>query len=83
MTATGEVAKRRTQAERSTNTRDKIVRGAANCIAENGYKAATMQAIAEYAGITWGRHSISFRQQGSHFQGGQRIGSAGVSPQYV
>ena len=75
MTATGEVVKRRTQAERSTNTRDKIVRGAANCIAENGYKAATMQAIAEYAGITWGAIQYHFGNKVAIFKAVNELGA--------
>lgn len=75
MTATGEVAKRRTQVERTTKTRDGIVRGAARCIAENGYKAATMQAIAEYAGITWGAIQYHFGNKQAIFKAVNELGA--------
>ena len=45
---------RRTQAERSAETREKVVRAATECVAELGYSGATMSAIAQRAGVTWG-----------------------------
>ena len=45
---------RRTQEERSAETRSKVIRAAAECLAELGFKGATMSAIAERAGVTWG-----------------------------
>lgn len=44
----------RTQAERSAETREKIVAGATACIAERGFGNATMFNIAHRAGVTWG-----------------------------
>jgi len=45
---------RRTQVERSAATRARGIRAAADCLAEQGFKGATMSAIAERAGVTWG-----------------------------
>ncbi|MBP1684581.1 MAG: TetR/AcrR family transcriptional regulator [Deltaproteobacteria bacterium] len=44
----------RTQAERSAETREKIIAGATACIAERGFGNATMFNIAHRAGVTWG-----------------------------
>ncbi len=62
------VRTRRTQEERSTETQDKIIRGAAKCIVEPGYKAATMKGIAEAAGVTWGaiQHDFGDKENISH-----------------
>ena len=67
--------KRRTQEERSTETRDKIVRGAAKCIVEHGYKAATMKAIAEAAGVTWGAIQHHFGDKESILKGVTDLGA--------
>jgi len=45
---------RRTQVERSAATRARVIRAAADCLADQGFKGATMSAIAERAGVTWG-----------------------------
>jgi AcrR family transcriptional regulator len=44
----------RTQAERSAETREKIVAAATECIAQHGFGNATMFNIAHRAGVTWG-----------------------------
>lgn len=69
------VRKRRTQEERSTQTQDKIVRGAAKCIVEQGYKATTMKAIAEAAGITWGAIQHHFGDKESILKGVTDLGA--------
>ncbi len=51
---------RRTQAERSAATREKVIRAATECIAEGGFGAATMTRIAERAGVTWGAMQHQF-----------------------
>jgi AcrR family transcriptional regulator len=45
---------RRTQAERSAETRARIVAAATECIAQLGFSNATMFSIAHEAGLTWG-----------------------------
>lgn len=44
----------KTHAERSAETRGKIVEAVVSCIAELGLKKTTTNAIAERAGVTWG-----------------------------
>ena len=57
MTSGGSAAPRRarrTQEERSAETRARVTTAAAECLAETGLKGATMSAIAKRAGVTWG-----------------------------
>ena len=49
-----QINKPRTHAERSAETRGKIVDAVVDCIAEFGLKKTTTNAIAERAGVTWG-----------------------------
>jgi AcrR family transcriptional regulator len=49
-----EKAASKTHAERSAETRSKIVEAVVSCIAELGLKKTTTNAIAERAGVTWG-----------------------------
>jgi AcrR family transcriptional regulator len=58
-------ATRRTQAERSAETRDKVVRAAIACIAEEGFKHATTGRIARRAGVTWGAIQHQFGDKDS------------------
>jgi AcrR family transcriptional regulator len=44
----------RTQAQRSATTQQKIVDGAVACVADGGFGAATMAAVADRAGVTVG-----------------------------
>jgi AcrR family transcriptional regulator len=44
----------RTHAERSSETREKVIEAATRCIAEYGYQQATVTRIAELSGISWG-----------------------------
>lgn len=46
--------RRRTQAERSTATRARIVEAVVACVNELGFRRATASAIARRAGVTWG-----------------------------
>lgn len=55
----------RTQRERSAETRAKIVIAATECVAEEGFRAATMGAIAERAGVSWGAIQHQFREKGA------------------
>jgi AcrR family transcriptional regulator len=45
---------RRSQAERTANTRAKVIAAVVDTIAELGYQRTTAQAIANRAGVTWG-----------------------------
>jgi AcrR family transcriptional regulator len=51
---------RRTQAERSAETRARVVRAATECVGELGYAGATTARIAERAGVTWGAMQHQF-----------------------
>lgn len=51
---------RRTQEERSAETRAKVVAAATECVAELGFRGATMNAIAARAGVTWGAMQHQF-----------------------
>jgi len=44
----------RTHAERSSDTREKVIRAATRCIAKYGYQQATVTRIAELSGVSWG-----------------------------
>ncbi|MCG8592392.1 MAG: TetR/AcrR family transcriptional regulator [Proteobacteria bacterium] len=44
----------RTQAERSAETRDKVIRATMDCLAERGYAATTVASIVRRSGVTWG-----------------------------
>ena len=46
--------KRRTQAERSALTREKVIQATVDCIVEEGINNATAAHIAERSGVTWG-----------------------------
>lgn len=45
---------RRTQEERSTSTREKVIRGTIDCIVEEGLQATTAARIAARSGVSWG-----------------------------
>lgn len=45
---------RRSHAERSSETREKVIQAAIRCIAEYGYKDTTVTRIAKLAGVSWG-----------------------------
>lgn len=47
-------AGRRAQAERSEETRERVIKAAIQCIAEDGYKHASVTRIAERSGVSWG-----------------------------
>jgi len=53
----------RTQEERSAATRAKLVTAATECVAELGLRAATMGAIAERAGVSWGAIQHQFGEK--------------------
>ena len=54
---------RRRQEDRSADTRAKVIRAATECLAEKGFRGATMTAIAERAGVTWGAIQHQFREK--------------------
>lgn len=56
----GRARRRRTQAERSAETRARVVWAATECIGELGYAGATMARIADRAGVTWGAMQHQF-----------------------
>lgn len=53
----------RTQEERSAATRAKVIQAATECVAELGFRAATMGAIAERAGVSWGAIQHQFGEK--------------------
>ena len=55
----------RTQAERSADTRDKVINAAIACIAEDGFKQTTTTRIARRAGVTWGAIQHQFGDKDS------------------
>jgi len=46
--------RRRTNAERSATTREKVIQAVVDCIAEEGLASTTASRIAERSGVTWG-----------------------------
>jgi len=52
--------RRRTQAERSAETREKVLQAVIDCIAEEGLPNASAIRIAERAGVTWGAIAHQF-----------------------
>ncbi len=46
--------RRRTQEERSAETRARVIRAATDSVVELGFRGATMTAISKRAGVTWG-----------------------------
>lgn len=46
--------RRRTQAERSASTRERVIRAVLDCVAEEGLANTTAARIAERSGVTWG-----------------------------
>jgi len=53
----------RTQEQRSASTRAKVVAAATECVAELGFRGATMGAIAERAGVSWGAIQHQFGEK--------------------
>jgi AcrR family transcriptional regulator len=47
-------SQRRTQAERSALTREKVIRAVVDCVVEEGLHNTTAARIAERSGVTWG-----------------------------
>ena len=54
----------RTQEQRSAETRARIIAAATECIAELGLRGATMGAIGERAGVSWGAIQHQFGEKG-------------------
>lgn len=52
--------RRRTQAERSAETREKVIQAVIECIAEEGLHNTSAARIAERAGVTWGAIAHQF-----------------------
>ena len=61
------MASRRRQMERSAETRAKVVLAATECVAELGFRGATMSAIAARAGVTWGAIQHQFHEKDAIF----------------
>jgi AcrR family transcriptional regulator len=59
--------KRRTQAERSASTREKIIQAAIDCIVEEGVQNTTASQIAKRSGVTWGATAHQFGDKDSVF----------------
>jgi AcrR family transcriptional regulator len=57
------IQSRRTQADRSDQTRDGLIRAAAKIIAQNGYAEATLQQIADEAGMSKGAIHHHFKSK--------------------
>lgn len=60
MTASAAPRTRRSQRERSALTRAKVIEAAMACVSETGFRGATMSAIAQRAGVTWGAMQHQF-----------------------
>ena len=58
---------RRTQEERSAATRAKVVEAATECVAELGYRGATMSTMAQRAGVSWGAIQHQFGEKDAIF----------------
>ncbi len=58
---------RRTQEERSAATRAKVVEAATECVAELGYRGATMSIMAQRAGVSWGAMQHQFGEKDAIF----------------
>ena len=58
----------RSHAERSSDTREKVIGAAIRCIAENGYRKATVTRIAELSGVSWGGIQHQFGSKASIIQ---------------
>jgi AcrR family transcriptional regulator len=58
---------RRTQEERSAATRARVVEAATECVAERGFRGATMSAMAERAGVSWGAMQHQFGEKDAIF----------------
>ena len=56
---------RRTQAERSALTRDRVIRAVVDLVAEEGLGSATASRISERAGVTWGAIAHQFGDKDS------------------
>jgi AcrR family transcriptional regulator len=56
---------RRSQQQRSSETRAKVIQAATECVAALGVKGATMSAIAARAGVTWGAMQHQFGDKDS------------------
>lgn len=56
----GRARARRTHAERTAETRSKVVGAVIEVIAEKGFQAATAQSVARRAGVTWGAVQYQF-----------------------
>lgn len=60
MTASAAPRVRRSQSERSAQTRAKVIEAAMACVTDLGFRGATMTAIAQRAGVTWGAMQHQF-----------------------
>ena len=58
---------RRTQEERSAATRAKVIEAATECVAELGYRGATMSTMAQRAGVSWGAMQHQFGEKDAIF----------------
>jgi AcrR family transcriptional regulator len=58
----------RTHAERSSETREKVVQAAIRCIADYGYQQATVTRIADLSGVSWGGIQYQFGNKATIIQ---------------
>jgi len=61
MGTTGELGRRRSQAERSATTRDALLESTIACLVEVGYANTTTSRVAERAGVSRGAHLHHFQ----------------------
>jgi AcrR family transcriptional regulator len=61
--------RRRSQEERSAATRAKVLAAAVECLSEQGFRAATMGAIAARAGVSFGAIQHQFGEKDAVFDG--------------
>ena len=66
-TSQGRRAKRRTQAERSASTREKVIQAVIDCIVEEGVQNTTAARISQRSGVTWGATAHQFGHKDSVF----------------
>ena len=60
-------SQRRTQAERSASTRERVIQAVVDCIVEEGIQNTTAARIAKQSGVTWGAIAHQFGDKNSVF----------------
>jgi len=66
-TSNSKTTQRRSQAERSATTRDRVIQAVIECIVEEGIQNTTASRIAKRSGVTWGAIAHQFGDKDSVF----------------